>query len=184
MSTPEVLAETLIKWAATRSDHVVFNPAEAYYSFDIVADAFDKGKQSGISQGREEAFEKGKELAKDQLIQHVREKYYSTAKFTAEAFGEMLQFLRDNSIPVKKLFIRNTVESAHCIFSIPEETYIYDNFIDLAYKKVVELETKYHDKDLGLQMGFINDDIPIDFDLLRSDGFGFAINIDDATKIY
>ena len=184
MYTTDLLEETLIKWAATRSDQVVFNPAEAYYSFDIVADAFEKGKEHGFEEGKEHAFEKGKEHAREQLIQLIREKYYSSAKLTSEAFGEMLKFINDSGYAAKKLFINNTINSAHCIFSVDETTYISDDFIDRSYKKIVELETKYHDKGLDLQMGFINDDTDINLELLRSDGFGYAININDATKIY
>jgi hypothetical protein len=184
MSNPKILEDTLIKWAATRPDQVLFNPSDAYYSFDIVADAFEKGKQHGFEKGQEQAIREGREHARNQLIEATREKYFASAKLTSEAFGEMLKFLKESGYSARKLFINASIKGAACIFSVDETIYLADEFIDIAYAKLVELETKYYLNGLDLQMSFINNDTEINYELLRSDGYDFAINIDDATLIY
>jgi len=48
--------DSLIAWAATRVDELVFDPRKGFYSFEIVLYAFDKGKEEFKENARRKYF--------------------------------------------------------------------------------------------------------------------------------
>ncbi|CAN5168902.1 hypothetical protein BH09BAC5_BH09BAC5_10140 [soil metagenome] len=165
----EVLIETLIDWAATRSDEVVYNPKEGFYSFEIVDDAYRKGIERGI--------EKGKELGENSLKEAFRQKYFSKAKLVSEVLGKMLNGFSDNSFQPIRLFMSHSIAGSNLLLTIPEDIHHSEKFIAFAYTEALKLQTEYHKEGLNLDIGFIDESSNINLDLLKSDGFEFVYDL-------
>ena len=162
MEETKVLTDTIIDWAATRSDEIVFTPTAGYYSFDIVMDAWKKGKEEG----------------KEQFIEEVRGKYFNNAKLTTEALLLIIQALSKYSFFPNKVFINISIEGSSILLAIKEQIYTSEKFITNANEEASKLKLEFFEKGLNLQIGFLNDSPTLDISLLKSDGFGFAFDYD------
>lgn len=166
------LTETITDWAASRPDEVVLDPKKGYYSFDIVLDAYNKGR------------EETKEQVVQDLKSQFRKKYYDNAKLGAESLENILISFSEKDFKPKKFFINNSTDGTTIIFSIDSDTYSKEEFIDFAYNHTVELQQKHHDKDHNLHISFINDVEDFNIDLLKSEGFGFGYDITKGILIF
>ena len=171
----DTLTETLKTWAATRPDEIVFVPSAGYYSYDIVVDAYIKGKGDGQ--------EIGKEVAQNLIKEQVRKIYYNNALLTTQALSLMIKKLSDNKFNPTKLFVNNSIEGTSVLFAVSKDTHINESFIDLAYSESSKLKLEYFDKGLNLKIGFISDTSELNIPLLKSDGFGFALDLTSNKEI-
>jgi hypothetical protein len=168
MSNTDTLTKTIIKWAATRSDEIVFVPTAGYYSFNIVSDAYEKGKED----------------KQNQLKETMRAKYFSNAQLAAEAIQSIVAELVKKDFSPLKLFLNLTVDGSMVLFSVKEDVYITENFINSAYSEAARLQLDYYNKGLDLQISFMNDSNEFNLGLLKSDGYGIAINLETDKTIY
>lgn len=168
MSTQDNLAETIIKWAATRPDEVVFDPKTGFYSFEIVSDAFNKGKETMM----------------EEMKSQMRDKYFDNAKIGSDALMSIMQSLREKNYNPVKLFVNNSTKGTTIILSIKEEIYSHEDFINFAYTEALKLQGKYHEKGHNLKISFMTDSEKLNLELLKSDGFGFALDIGSTKRIY
>lgn len=168
MSNIDTLTEKLIDWAATRSDEIVFNPTSGYYSFEIVSDAFEKGKIEG----------------EKLLKERVRAVYFENAKLISYALKELINGLKEKNFFALKLFVKNSFEGGSIVLSIPEEQYLTEEFMTEGYRLASELQSLYHTKKLNLTVSFLRDSDKINLELLKSDGFGYAVDIETDEKLY
>jgi len=168
MSTQDNLTETIIKWAATRPDEVVFDPKTGFYSFEIVSDAFHKGKEKMM----------------EEMKAQMRNKYYDNAKMGSEALKNIMNALAQKDYIPCKLFVNNSTKGTTIILSITEAVYSTENFIDFAYSEALNLQAKHHEIGHNLKISFMNDSENLNLDLLKSDGFGFAFDLNNTQPIY
>ncbi len=159
----EVLKESLIRWAATRKDEVVFDPKRGYYSLDIVIDAFRKGQESG----------------QNDYIEQARGKYYENARLAVEATNKMITKLNEKNIVPLKLYMNHSLTESIILLSIKEDLYIDDTFIDFAYPEATKIQTEYNinGKDFNIHINFIDEAEGFNHELLKSDGFGFSYDL-------
>ena len=163
----ESLLETVIEWAATRPDEVVFDPKTGFYSFEIVSDAYNKGRENMMEEMKEQ----------------MRTKYFHNAKMGAEALSSVIDSLYKMNYSPCKFFINNSTNGTNIIFSIKGEVYSNESFIDFAYALAAKLQVEHHDKNHNLKISFINDVPSFDLGLLKSDGFGFAYDFSNKKVI-
>jgi hypothetical protein len=167
MANPEVLTNTIINWAARRSNEVVFHPADGYYSLDIVLDAWKNGH----------------EIGQEQFVKEVEDKHTNNAKLTTEALKTILETCTNKAFYPKKVFINISIMASSILISFDEEIYISDDFITTANSEASKIKLDYFEKGLNLQIGFLNDNARLNIPLLKSDGFGFAYDFCTKTII-
>ena len=168
MSIQDNLTETIIKWAATRPDEVVFDPKTGFYSFEIVSDAYNKGKEKMM----------------EELKAQMRNKYYDNAKMGSEALRKIMDSLSERGYLLNKLFVNNSTKGTIIILSIPEEIYATEEFIDFAYAEALTIQAAQHNLNHNLKISFMADSTNLNLDLLKSDGFGFAFDLNKVQPIY
>ncbi|MEO8760150.1 MAG: hypothetical protein ABI388_03480 [Bacteroidia bacterium] len=168
MSNPNALTEAIIVWAATRSDEVVFDPKSAYYSFEIVADAFEKGKEFG----------------KKEINERLRQIYFKNAQTGVEALNKILDNLKENNCVPSKIFVKNSIQGVTILLSLNPKVYEQEKDIDFAYNVSATLQSEYHKTNFNLIISFINETPNFNFNLLKSDGYGLAYDIEKDVQIY
>lgn len=166
--TQEILSESIIKFAATRSDEAVMNPKSGYYPFNIIAEAFEEG------------FKKGEDAFKEKL----REQFFLNAKLVNEAISSLFKKLEKSKIPPKKIFIDISINGAKILVSIDEATYISDDFIDEFYSNVSDIKSEFYDKGLNLDLGFLNNKKDTNNILLDCDGYNMGFDLGKKTRLY
>jgi hypothetical protein len=162
-----LLSKALASWAASRSDEVVFNPKQGFYSFDIVADAYEKGITVG----------------KDSFKEELRKKYFDKANIAGEAMNVILSQIFEKKYRVYKVFLNHTIEATTILMVIDEVTHNDDVFIDFAYKKIGEMQSKFHSMGLNLDISFVDNNSGLNIKLIKADGFGFAYDIIEGKEI-
>jgi len=170
MANTDTLVEQIKEWAATRSDEIVSVPTTGYYSYDIVVDAYVKGKGDGHEIGKEE----GQNMVKEM----IRKKYYNNARLTADALTIMLKTLLEKGFKPNKFFVNNSIDGASVLFAVPYEVHINDDFLDVAYSEASNLKLQFFDKGLNLQIAFLSDSEKLNISLIKSDGFGLAFDLE------
>lgn len=160
MESETIVATQIIDWAASRLDGVVFNPKEGYYAFDIIVDAFDKGKE---------------EREKEMKIK-VRERFYSNAKLVAEALNVLVGKLKEKEFQPQRLFLKHSYKESLLLLSIPEEIHYTDNFIDYAYVLTSQIQAEYKAKGLNFDVSFVDESIDLNTKLIESDGYEFLFD--------
>lgn len=162
------LEKTLIEWAATRNDEVVFNPRDGYYSFGIVTDAYEKGVA----------------LGKNEMLEELRKRFVSGLKIAATAMNEMVRGLGDKGFIAQKAFINHSLDETSIILSVSEDTYLNDEFIDYAFNKAADLHTSYLEKDqVNINISFIDETDNLNLHLLKSDGFDFMYSLIEGKEL-
>jgi hypothetical protein len=167
MEIQETLKNTVTEWAATRSDDVVWNYKEGFYSFSVVADAFEKGKEFGESQ----------------LKENARKRFYDGALKMTKALNDVLSPLIERKYPLKKLFISHDVGHSKVLISIDENVHDSEDFIDFAYTLVSEIENKYLNENLLIDISFLDDCDKLNTEIIINDGFGIAFDIENNREI-
>lgn len=164
----DTLTEAIKDWAATRPDEVVFDPKKGFYSFEIVSDAFEKGKEKML----------------EEMKSQMRNKFYSNAKLGADALHSLLESLIKQKYNPLKFFVNNSTQGTTIIFSIKQDVYSDETFIDFAYGEALKIEAKHHEANHNLHISFINDVDQFNLDLLKTDGFGFAYDLSKNIPIF
>lgn len=159
MPNTEAISKQLMKWAASRPDEVVYNPKEGYYSFDIVADAFEKGK--------------------DHLIEKMRLRFMENADAAVEVLKESFSMLSTLNILPLRVFIKNTVSEASILITVSETDFDSNAFIAEAYSFSASKEDSYSKKGLNFNLSFINDAPDLNVALIKSDGYSFNADLRD-----
>ena len=167
MEFQEILKETLTSWAATRSDEVVWNYKDGFYSFAIVAEAFEKGKEFG-------------EL---RLKENARKRFFDSAVLMNKALITVLKPLLEKKFPLHKLFISHGVNQSKVLISLDEAIHDKKDFIDFAYPLVSAIEAEYLDKGLNIDISFLDQNEHLSMEAIINDGFGFAFDIDKGIEI-
>ena len=168
MSTQETLTETIINWAATRSDESVLEPTHGYYPFSIIAEAFEKGVEHG----------------EKNLKEKVRSRFFSNANLVVEAVKEAIEKFSMLKFTPTKLFVNISFESSKIILAFDEDAYISEKFLDNAYDLSSELQLHYFDKGLNLEISYLIDSENLNLTSLKSDGFEVAIDFSTLKLIY
>ncbi len=168
MSNQEALRETIINWAATRSDESVLEPTHGYYPFSIIAEAFEKGLEHG----------------EKNLKEKVRSRFFSNANLVVEAVKEAINKFSDLSFNPLKLFVNISFESSKIILTFDEGDYISDKFLDNAFELSSDLKLNYFDKGLNLDISYLIDSENINLNTLKSDGFEVALDLSNQRLLY
>jgi hypothetical protein len=152
-----VLETTLLEWAATRNDEVVFNPRDGYYSFSIVADAFEKGKSTG----------------KSEWLSDLRKKYVEGLKIAAQVMNELVDSLKRIDITVRKGFIHNSINETEILLTVDENTYLDSHFIKNAFVLASRIHHRYFEEGKIIQISYIDETDDLNYKLQRTDGYDF-----------
>ncbi len=153
------LSETLIKWAATRNDEVVFDPKNGYYSFEIVSDAYEMGKQHNEESWKES----------------YRTKYFENAQLLATTINEVVKALEKWPSAIKSVFVSHALPESALIFVVDESIHNSDEFIDSAYLIACDIQCNYLEKGLKVDISYIDDLKELNNTLLKEDGFDLNI---------
>lgn len=165
----EVLTQSLINWVTARKDEVAFNPKQGFYSYDIVVDAFEKGKEHGK--------ELGKELGEQEFKERLWKTYVDNASKVSAAINDMLHLLMKQNNAPSKVFVSHSYNESIVLFSISEDIHHSMDFINSAYTYSSELKGRYLNDGIKLDIGFIDDNQHLNISLLRDDGFDFAYDL-------
>jgi hypothetical protein len=168
MSKQETLSETIIKWAATRSDESVLEPTHGYYPFEIIAEAFEKGVEHG----------------EKKLKEKVRSHFFSNANLAVEAVNEAIKKFGTLSIYPLKLFVNISFESSKIILTFKEDVYTSDDFLNNAFDFSSDLKLNYFDKGLKLDISYLIDSDNLNLNILKSDGFEVALDLSTQKLLY
>lgn len=156
-STKDQISDTIINWAATRLDEIVFEPKDGFYSFNIVVDAYEKGAE---------------ELNK--IKQSYRDKYFYNAKLSTVAVKDVFEILSSNNVTPNKLFINTSVDGTHILLVLDKSSYQGDEIIDIIYEKFADLQMRYFNEEKNIKIGLMCDSDKLDINALKEDGFGFG----------
>lgn len=159
MVTMDTVREELNKWVATRSDEIVFNPQDGFYPYDMLIDAYKKGRETG-----EESFKL-----------EVRERFYENAQKVGEGLNEILRVLNTRSISPKKLLVNHSINTSSILLTIEQSVFLNKDFIKFAYEAALEIQKKY--SEINLHISFMDDVPDLNIDLLKADGFGFIYDL-------
>lgn len=154
------LTMEVAKWAAAQGP--ILNPKDGYYSFGVLADAFDKGR--------------------DHKEKEIRELYHKAYMDRMTAFTQsivqLLGLLIDKGYTAKEVYIGGDFDMPKAIVSIPPEERITDKFIDDIYGWVSDTEREIHKtKKITVDISFIDHGDNINRQLLKDDGFGLQIDL-------
>ena len=175
MSETDTLTEKIKEWTETRADEISSTPSEGFYAYNIVVDAYKKGKGDGREIGKEE----GQRVVSEM----IKSKYDSSSKLTLEALLAMCNAIYEKGFKPKKLFISRSINNSSILFSVPNETHINDDFLDFAYDTASKLKLEYYDKGLNLQISFLNDSADLNLSMLKSDGYTFSFDLEKKSII-
>jgi hypothetical protein len=157
----------ITKWVATRMDEAVLNPKDCYFPFDVVADAYTTGVKSG----------------KDSFGEELRDKYYTKAKLSSEALGELISKLDQQGYEIHKFFLNHNFNNTIMMVSIDKNIHENDEFIDFAYGEAINIKNTYSKKELNLDILFLDDSEHLNYNLIKSDGFNFIYDFKNKVKI-
>lgn len=161
------LTHTLKRWAATRRDEIVFDPSKGFYSFDIVADAFEKGK----------------EIGKAEFVERARGLYFDNAEIASELLDSLIKFFTERDAFPNKAFIKNAVFGISILIIIDAEKYENNDFLDMAYAFISKMKLEQYEKGKSVQISIMCNSDHIDFHLLMADGYGFGFDFRANTQI-
>lgn len=155
------LKESIITWAATRSDEIVMQPKNGFYSFDIVMDAYRDGKERG----------------KSDFINEIRSEFVSNLKQATTALIGFIVESAGRGYAYSRVFVKHGGRSTFFILTVDEELHNTDNFIDFAYSEAAKLKTSLQESGLDIDVSFVDEDEHSDFELIKSDGFDFSYDL-------
>lgn len=166
--TTTILKEKLTTWAATRIDEVVFEPTNGYYSFSILADAFEEGKKH----------------AQNAVKTEIRKKYFENSKVVNAAVIEAIKAIMQEQTEPEKIFISLSLGCSKVLMSINEESMRSTDFLKKIYGRLSSIELSYHnDKQTDVSFGLIDESDNMDICLMSSDGFGFMYDFKESKEI-
>ena len=161
------LKETVIRWIAERNDEAVFQPTDQYYHIDTVIDAFAKGREDG----------------KSEVIDELRRRFISTAEVAIDTIYKLILALNQSKFTVHKLFMNHSIGETSMILSIDESQYVDDAFIDFAYKQVAQIQDKCREENFKIKINFISESTNIDLESLIADGYQILYDIENSKVI-
>lgn len=168
----ETLEKNVLEWIATRPDEVVFSPKDGYFSFEMLVDAFEKGQ------------EKGKDTFKSDTQEVLRKKFLNNATNAIESLEKLISKLLTKSIEPTKFFLNNSLSGASLLVGIGRDVYLDEALINFCYESVTNIEDESFKAGFHLSLNYIDDLNELDFDFLKADGYTFAFNLIDGSKIY
>jgi len=167
LSAQDQISETIINWAATRLDEIVFEPKDGFYSFNIVVDAYEKGAE---------------ELHK--IKQTYREKYFHNAKLSTVVVKDAFEILGSSNVKYNKLFINTSIDGTHVLIVLDNASYQCDQTIDLIYNKFADLQVRYFHEEQNIKIGLMCDSDKLDVNSIKEDGFGFGYDFINIESIF
>jgi len=158
----------LYKWAAERTDEVIFNPKNGYYSFGIVADAFQKGMDKGT----------------DHVHSQIREKFVSKGALLVNALEELINRLGEKKYAPSKVFIDHALQNSRILLTVSPDVHHAKEFISFAYSVVSDIEEKYDkSNNLLLTFSFVDEIEDLNTELIKADGYEIAYDLTTKTPI-
>lgn len=165
------LLSKLYKWAATRTDEVVLNPKDGYYSFDIVADAHQHGVDLGYKQGQEA------------IKQQLRNKFIETLNCSTEAITNFFKALESKSYKPKKVFINHSFLGSTFIITVDDALSVDREFLLFVYNLIADIQDDYRKRDCNIDISVLADNENLDQNIIKSDGFDFGFDIENNSSI-
>jgi hypothetical protein len=157
MPNTEEISKQLIHWAGSRPDEVVFNPKEGYYSFGVVADAFEKGKEH--------------------FIEKMRGRFMENVNVINEALQDIFATLKGLKVSPIRVFIKNTVSESSVLITVSDTDFNNEVFVKNIYEFSADIEQKFSQNNLIFDLSFINDNDNLNVDLIKSDGYSFDMDL-------
>lgn len=150
----------VLEFIARKTDEAVFSPKDGYFPFSVIADAYAKGLEQG-----EEA-----------LKQKVRDLFIENMQITAKSVWELTEFLKGNGYQAKCFYINPNINQSLALIAVDENIYRDKAFIQLAFRKALEIQKSHRDNKHILSINFISIE-GINNDLLESDGYSFKYDV-------
>jgi hypothetical protein len=163
MTAQEIISKSIIDWAATRPDEIVFEPKEGFYSFDIVVDAYKKGK------GELDVFK-----------EEVRRRFFENAKTAADISVFVIDGLKNIAIPPQQLFINNSVEGFNILITLPEEVFDDPDKLEKANNIIFGIQSESLKKEINVQIAILPESINLNKELIKADGYGFMLDVSES----
>lgn len=171
-STKESIKTSLLEWIATRTDDAVIHPKEGYYPFDVIAEAYEKGESDG------------QEKIKSDLTESFRKVFVKNTEKTTLMVNTLLDNFGQDEIAPKKLFLDPSISGVKILFALKESDYLNDVFLDKYYALISDMIASNISNEYKLDIGFVVDSDNRNFDLIKNDGYGLAINLENGQTVY
>jgi len=159
----DILKESITEWVAAQPDDMVFEPKDGFYSFTIVA----------------EAYQKGMEDERKRFIEEMRLKYLDKAKLVVSATNELIKGLSDRKFVLHKFILNHSLSNSLVLLTTDEGTNVDDAFISYVFNEAARIKFEYSQKGLNVSFMFIDEQSKLNIELLKSDGFDFGYSFDD-----
>ncbi|MCD8453422.1 hypothetical protein [Tenacibaculum finnmarkense] len=161
--------ESFYKYLEENKDNFKDKKVDGYYHTDVIADAYTKG------------FNNGKEIAKTNVIEDYNKQFIE--KFVRKSTQiyldthKLIDLLHKEKFKINSFYINAFSEYPKVIIAIEEELMLNDEFINLAYRKIFELQKDFkNDYNTTLEMSLSCSE-NLDTDLLSADGFQYQETI-------
>jgi len=152
------ITSEFVKWVAQQDS--IPNPRDGFYPFDVIADAFDKGK---------EAKEK-------ELLEKAAGDYLSVFSEFIQQLRKILNLVEEKGFGASELYI-NGSSSPKAIIAVNPEHHHTDEFIDQIYGYVSDIEEKCEELSNGYEISFVDLSDQLDRSMLREDGYAFQLDL-------
>lgn len=166
------LEEEIASWASTKIESAVFTPQEGFYSFEVITEAYEKGKKDG------------KERLKNLLMEDLKNKIEKHANVLKKSLQDSVEHLNKKDYKPTKIFVFLSSHESKIIYAIKESIYTTDDFLDYAYDMSADIKLEAYNNGSLMSLGFISDNENINFDALKADGFDMAMDLITGKHIY
>ncbi len=137
-------------------DHIRTNPQEGFFSFDVVCNAYEKGRKDG------------KKQLMEQLTSSIKDQY----KKTLDQLMLIINNFEKKGFSCTKFFAN--VQEMSIMLAFEEKVYKSDEFINFAYNYYTE----------EVQLGYLPDNKYLNITLIKANGFSVAYDAKNKQELY
>tara|TARA_R110002012_G_scaffold55398_5_gene141462 strand:- start:468 stop:992 length:525 start_codon:yes stop_codon:yes gene_type:complete len=161
--------ESFYKYLDENKDNFKDKKVDGYYHTDVVADAYTKGFTNGKEIGENTVIEDYSKQFIEKFVRKSTQIYLDTHK--------LIDLLSKEKFKIHSFYINAFSECPKVIIAIDEDLMLNDDFINLAYRKIFELQKDFSaDYNTTLDMSLSCSE-NLDTDLLSADGFEYQETI-------
>lgn len=163
------LTEQLRVWGVERPDEVIFNPKNGYYSFEVVAESYQKGKED-LKTERKEKF---------------KQTYFEKLELFSDKLNLILVHLNSElGVKPDKVYLNYSIRNTSALISIPKGEQDKDEFIDTMYPYVSRIESDMlKENQMIVDVSFLDDTDSINENTIKQEGFDFGFDLTNLKSI-
>ena len=105
------------------------------------------------------------------------------ASLVGDALTDFIKKISEKGFNPKKIFIKHNLNESMVLISIPESIHDSDEFINFVYPSISEIENKFLENNLNLDISFVDDTENLNITLIKDDGFSFVYDLTNQSEI-